>query len=154
MVFDCLKAKSKEPNSLLPFPNVRPFSLICSARLCLTLLLRLGFAEWNKYVLLHCHGCRPVGIPLVADLDVKDGLYAELIQVMAFCFDLILVCVPSFHCGLVVCRVQAGWVVGMSSYRREGLIVRDAMSDVDNLREFVVRQFGAPTAVLLEVRCN
>ncbi len=40
----------------------------------------------------------------------------------------------------------------MTSYRREGLIVRDAMLDIDHLREYVVKQFGTPKYVILEVR--
>lgn len=80
-------------------------------------------SRWCGDVLLFAHGCRPVGIPLVADLRV-DSFYKQLLR--------------------------EGFIVGMSSYRREGLIVRDAMADMDNLRAHLVQTFGPTRRVFLE----
>lgn len=48
--------------------------------------------------------------------------------------------------------IEAGWIVAMSSYRREGLIVRDAMDDVRILRSFIVKERGEAKLVMLEGR--
>jgi hypothetical protein len=70
---------------------------------------------WNGDVLLHAHGCRPEGIELVADLPMEnDECYRRLVA-------------------------EEGWVVAMTSYRKQGLVVREAIWDLVNLREFVVQ---------------
>jgi len=48
--------------------------------------------------------------------------------------------------------MKQGWIVAMTSYRREGLIVADAMKDVNNLRNFICNEQGYPYWVLLEGR--
>lgn len=55
---------------------------------------------------------------MVADLNTSDPLYEDLLT----------------H----------GCIVGMSSYRKQGLVVRDAMTDVDNLAR-VAREKYFPT---------
>jgi hypothetical protein len=56
---------------------------------------------WNGAVLLYAHGFRPVGHGLQVELDMKQGVYARL--------------------------VAEGWIVAATSYRREGVILHDAM---------------------------
>ena len=80
--------------------------------------------KWNGNLLLFAHGCRPVGIPLQADLEVEDLFYKSLIN--------------------------QGWIVGMTSYRREGVIVRDAIEDVENVRLYVCGKYGEPKSTFLE----
>jgi hypothetical protein len=81
--------------------------------------------KWERKLLIHCHGCRPVGIPLKADLNCNDALYQKL--------------------------VSEGWIIGMTSYRREGLIVQDAILDVNNVRKYVeVMQGNQPEMTILE----
>jgi hypothetical protein len=84
--------------------------------------------SWNQCLILFCHGHRPEGTPLTAD---PDELLAD----------------AHFHRLL-----QAGWVVGMTSYRRNGRIIRDAMKDVMNLRNYVCTEIGVPDHTILEGR--
>lgn len=48
--------------------------------------------------------------------------------------------------------LKDGWLVAMTSYRRNGRVVRDAMEDVNQLRQYIVDNWGAPTLCLLEGR--
>jgi hypothetical protein len=59
---------------------------------------------WNKRLLVHCHGCRPEGIPLDATIDEEDLLYLELLS--------------------------QGYFIAMTSYRREGRILMEGVEDV------------------------
>src|SRR5689334_16502622 len=60
----------------------------------------------------------------MADLDLYDEMYLTLIR--------------------------SGWIVAMSSYRRQGKIVKDAMLDTCNLRDYIAKKYGEPELVLLE----
>lgn len=53
--------------------------------------------RWNGHLFLFCHGARPTGIELTADLNLYDDLYNHLIL--------------------------QGWIVGNLSYRRGGVII-------------------------------
>jgi pimeloyl-ACP methyl ester carboxylesterase len=81
-------------------------------------------AQWNRRVLLLAHGLRDADRPLVADLLPDQLAYRTL--------------------------VEEGWMVAKTSYRRNGIIVADAITDLDALREHIERKFGAPERVLLE----
>ena len=81
-------------------------------------------ATWNKRVLLLAHGYRAEDRPLVADLFPEHLAYRTLLD--------------------------EGWIVAKTSYRRNGIIVADAVADLDALREHVAKKFGAPERVLLE----
>ncbi len=80
--------------------------------------------QWNRGVLLLAHGLRSEDRPLVADLAPDHLAYKTLIE--------------------------EGWIVAKTSYRRNGLIVGDAIADLDALREHIVERFGPPDRVLLE----
>jgi pimeloyl-ACP methyl ester carboxylesterase len=79
--------------------------------------------KWNRHLLLHAHGFRPEGEPLKATLDPTAGSYARLLQ--------------------------EGWIVATTSYRRNGLIVRDAIADLGALRDHIELSEGTPSLVLL-----
>ena len=79
---------------------------------------------WNQRVLLLAHGLRDADRPLVADLNPDHLAYRTLLE--------------------------EGWIVAKTSYRRNGLIVADAIADLDALREHIEKKFGAPDRVLLE----
>lgn len=81
-------------------------------------------AHWNGSLLLVAHGIREEQAPLVADLNPEQ----------------------------LACRtlLDQGWMVGKTSYRRNGLIIRDAIADLENLRAFVAKTYGAPHTVVLE----
>lgn len=81
-------------------------------------------ARWNRGILLLAHGLRPQAAPLVADLSPAHASYRALLN--------------------------EGWIVAKTSYRRNGIIVADAISDLENLRAEIVRRFGKPTRVLVE----
>lgn len=79
---------------------------------------------WNKRLLLLAHGFRAGDRPLVADLFPDHLAYRTLLD--------------------------EGWIVAKTSYRRNGLIVADAIADLDALRAHIAQKFGAPDRVLLE----
>lgn len=79
---------------------------------------------WNGCVLIFCHGYRPPGYGKVVELKSDDLCYAKLLS----------------H----------GWIVAATSYRREGVILCDAITDILNLREFIADRYGKPRHVVLE----
>jgi pimeloyl-ACP methyl ester carboxylesterase len=79
---------------------------------------------WNHRVLLLAHGYRPESAPLIADLHPeRASLKAAL---------------------------DEGWIVATTSYRRNGLIVGDAIADLDALRAYIASAYGDPERVILE----
>lgn len=84
----------------------------CSKKLC------------QQKLLVFCHGCRPQGIELQADLDLTDGMYLSLLQ--------------------------EGWTVAMTSYRKEGRVIMEAIEDVSLLLQYIIGKYGRQELVLLE----
>jgi pimeloyl-ACP methyl ester carboxylesterase len=80
-------------------------------------------SPWNGRVLLMAHGLRPADQPLHAEIYETKSPVSDLLA--------------------------EGWLVALTSYRRNGIIVQDAIMDLDNLRRYIVRQHGAPKAVFL-----
>lgn len=81
-------------------------------------------AQWNGSVLLIAHGFRDEKAPLVPDLKPEQLAYSTLLD--------------------------RGWIVAKTSYRRNGMIIRDAISDIENLRTHIAATCGEPQRVLLE----
>lgn len=81
-------------------------------------------AQWNRRLLLLAHGARPESAPLLADLSPE-----------------------SFACKTLL---DEGWIVAKTSFRRNGIILADAIADLDALRAHIVDQYGTPDRVLLE----
>jgi len=81
-------------------------------------------AGWNGYLLLHAHGQRDERAPLVADLNPRQFAYQTLLG--------------------------EGWMIAVTSYRRNGLILRDAITDLENLRAHIAQKYGAPQVAILE----
>jgi pimeloyl-ACP methyl ester carboxylesterase len=80
--------------------------------------------DWNHRVLLLAHGYRPLSAPLIADLHPdRASIRAAL---------------------------DEGWIVATTSYRRNGLIVEDAIADLDALRAYIVATYGQVDRVILE----
>lgn len=77
----------------------------------------------KNYILIYCHGYRPDGAPLDPELLPPKRAYADL--------------------------VAAGWTVASTSYRRNGLIVADAMKDILALRAELVKRFGPARRIVL-----
>ena len=83
-------------------------------------------AEPNGNLLLHAHGYRPAGETLLAELDLEDTAHRRL--------------------------VDQGWIVATTAYRRNGMIIADAMTDLLNLRDHVETAYGPLGLILLEGR--
>lgn len=81
-------------------------------------------ADWNGCVLLLAHGFREEKAPLVAELN-PDHLACRTL-------------------------LDEGWVVATTSYRRNGMIIRDAIADLENLRAHIAATCGEPRRVVLE----
>jgi len=81
-------------------------------------------AQWNRFLLLIAHGYREENAPLAADLNPDHLAYRTLLD--------------------------EGWMVAKTSYRRNGMILRDAIADLDNLRAHIATAYGEPQWVILE----
>jgi pimeloyl-ACP methyl ester carboxylesterase len=79
---------------------------------------------WNHNLLLIAHGYRPETVPLIADLNPGRASVKALLY--------------------------EGWMVATTSYRRNGLIVGDAIGDLDALRGYIAETYGELDRVILE----
>jgi pimeloyl-ACP methyl ester carboxylesterase len=80
--------------------------------------------RWNGNLLLIAHGYRPESAPLVADLLPDQRAYSTLLE--------------------------GGWIVAKTSYRRNGIIITDAISDLDNLYLKIRDLYGSPKKVIVK----
>ena len=80
-------------------------------------------ANWNRRVLLIAHGYVPAERPLLTSFYPEQLAYRTLLK--------------------------EGWLIAATSYRRNGMIVTDAMADLEALRVHLVAQFGEPDRVIL-----
>jgi pimeloyl-ACP methyl ester carboxylesterase len=80
--------------------------------------------DWNHKVLIIAHGYRPDSAPLIPDLHPER----EATKAM----------------------LDDRWMVATSSYRRNGIIVEDAIADLDALRAHIAETYGEPERVVLE----
>lgn len=80
--------------------------------------------HWNGKLLLLAHGLRDEDRPLLADLYPEHAAYKAMLA--------------------------EGWIVAKTSYRRNGIIVADAITDLDLLRDYIAKKDGAPKRVILE----
>ncbi len=79
---------------------------------------------WNGSVLLIAHGLRAETDPLVADLNPDHLAYRTL--------------------------RSEGWIIAKTSYRRNGMIIADAVADLENLRAHIANTYGEPKRVIVE----
>lgn len=80
--------------------------------------------RWNKSVLLIAHGLVEESAPVEINFNPDHAAYKKL--------------------------TDEGWIVAATSYRRNGVILADAMKDLDNLRAEIVRRVGQPERVIVE----
>ncbi|MGC4073762.1 MAG: SAM-dependent chlorinase/fluorinase [Nibricoccus sp.] len=80
--------------------------------------------KWNGSVLLIAHGLRDETDPLVADL-FPDRLAYKTLR-------------------------DEGWIIAKTSYRRNGMIITDAVADIENLRAYIAKTYGDPKRVVVE----
>lgn len=79
--------------------------------------------KWNKNVLILVHGMRGENSPLTAEFDTTE-LYAKQL-------------------------LSEGWIVASTSFRRNGHIIDEAIQDIDELREHIIKTYGKPNHVYL-----
>lgn len=79
--------------------------------------------EWNGQVLLYAHGMRPAGQPLSASIDTDYLPYKTLLE--------------------------EGWLVAMSSFRKNGHVVEIGVEDTEELRQHIVATYGKPKRTFL-----
>ena len=72
----------------------------------------------NGKLLLYAPGYRPKEQPLTANLGIATGMNAALLK--------------------------DGWMLAITSYRRNGWIIDDAMVDLDNLYGIIASKYGPP----------
>ena len=80
--------------------------------------------DWNHRLLLIVHGYRPESAPLVADLNPDRASNRALLD--------------------------EGWMVATTSFRRNGIVIAEAIADLDALRKFIAEEYGDPERTLLE----
>ncbi len=80
--------------------------------------------EWNHRLLLIAHGYRPDSAPLIPDLHTERAWIRTILG--------------------------EGWMVATTSYRRNGVVVGDAIADLDSLRAFIATAYGDPERVVIE----
>ncbi|HEX2860965.1 MAG TPA: alpha/beta fold hydrolase [Lacunisphaera sp.] len=80
-------------------------------------------AVWNGRALLLAHGFRPEDQPLHAEIYETRPPVSDLLA--------------------------QGWLVALTSYRRNGIVLQDAITDLDNLRRHILQEHGQPKAVYL-----
>jgi dienelactone hydrolase len=79
--------------------------------------------DWNHRLVLFAHGYRPADAPLIPDLRPERAAVREMLD--------------------------KGWIVATTSYRRNGIVIGDAIADLDALRGRVAETFGEPERVIL-----
>ena len=70
----------------------------------------------NGKLLLYAHGYRPKEQPLTANLSITTEVNAALLK--------------------------TGWMLAITSYRRNGWIIDDAMADLDNLYKIIASKYA------------
>jgi len=83
--------------------------------------------EWNKKLLVYCHGFRPESEELYAWSETPSKYLHETFSSLG----------------------NNGWLVAMSSYRRNGPIQNEAAADTHALLDDVLDQFGQPEEAIL-----
>eukprot|EP00927_Polykrikos_kofoidii_P046279 TRINITY_DN40499_c0_g1_i1.p1 TRINITY_DN40499_c0_g1~~TRINITY_DN40499_c0_g1_i1.p1 ORF type:complete len:540 (-),score=65.75 TRINITY_DN40499_c0_g1_i1:206-1825(-) len=80
---------------------------------------------WNRRLLMYLHGTRPLGAPVVAELDLHGDVFKWLLE--------------------------DGWMVAATSYKAHGLALTEALEDTLALRAHIPSLVGSvPSMVLLE----
>ncbi|MBK1876221.1 SAM hydroxide adenosyltransferase [Pelagicoccus mobilis] len=78
---------------------------------------------WNKKLIVVAHGYVPGDRPLLDPLNKNDQHFALFLE--------------------------SGWMVAATSYRRNGLIIRDAITDLELLYDWVVDEYDRPELTIV-----
>jgi pimeloyl-ACP methyl ester carboxylesterase len=79
--------------------------------------------NWNNNLLMLAHGYIPPGTPLTADFPIEKSFYQHLLS--------------------------KGWMIAYSSFRRSGVIIKDAVEDMNLLRRHIIAQFREPEKIIV-----
>jgi len=74
--------------------------------------------KWNKKLILNAHGYRTEKLPLSAEFPIEKTHNEVLLK--------------------------EGWMIAETSYRRNGLIIQDAIDDLKLLYDFIAKKYGKP----------
>lgn len=116
-------ARAQYPSTAPAVPSAVPSFTVLTGEIDGALFTLARPARWNHKVLLLAHGLIIESSPKIASLDTRNPAYARLLN--------------------------EGWLIAATSYRRNGVIVRDAIADVNALRDHIERTEGRPQTVLL-----
>ncbi len=79
--------------------------------------------NWNNNLLMLAHGYIPPGVPLTADFPIEKSFYQHLLS--------------------------KGWMIAYSSFRRSGVIIKDAVEDMNLLRRHIIAEFREPEKIIV-----
>jgi dienelactone hydrolase len=80
-------------------------------------------ANYKKKMLILAHGLRAESMPITAEFPLREPFYKALLD--------------------------EGWLIASTSYRRNGPIIDEAIEDVLQLRDFVIKKYGRPDKIYL-----
>lgn len=80
--------------------------------------------KYSKNLLLFAHGLRDAASPLSSGFSTEGEFSQEL--------------------------VKEGWIIGSTSYRRNGVILSDAVEDIEFLKKYIEDKYGKAENVYLE----
>jgi hypothetical protein len=80
--------------------------------------------ETNNKLLLLAHGLRMGDAPLASVISHKSKFHQELLK--------------------------EGWIIASTSYRRNGLILHDAIDDIENLRKYIETEYGKQNEIYIK----
>jgi hypothetical protein len=114
-------APAAEPSAPSPSANVFAVETGEIAGAAFSLALP---SRWNRCLLLLAPGARPSDRQPAAEVVTDQPARRTLLE--------------------------AGWIIAATRYRRGGLIIAEALADVDALRAHIAERFGTPELVLVE----
>ena len=71
--------------------------------------------NWNNKIIYYAHGYRAEGTPLHVDINMDNSFYSK--------------------------KVEDGWMIAATSYRRNGIIIKDGIEDIRFLRDYVHKKY-------------
>ena len=80
--------------------------------------------DWNKHLLILAHGGAEGRLSLSGDFDYEKKYYKTLLN--------------------------EGWMIASTSYRRNGIIIYEAIEDIGYLREYVIKTYGKPIRIFID----
>ncbi|UCH97005.1 MAG: SAM-dependent chlorinase/fluorinase [Candidatus Aminicenantes bacterium] len=80
--------------------------------------------QWNKRLLIIAHGYRPVSAPLFADFPLEKLAYSRLLA--------------------------NSWMIACTSYRSNGLVYKEGVNDILDLRQYIEKKYGKPNQTFIQ----